>query len=108
MSAAAAAAAVFADVEYMAEHLPGYATRDVQAEMAAAVATAVGQGTHLVVGAGTGTGKTLAYLLPALASGQKILVSTATRYLQEQLAAKDVPLAQKILNRDAHTAILKG
>src|SRR5699024_9389293 len=91
-----------------AAHLPGYAAREAQTEMAAAVAVAVAQGTHLVVEAGTGTGKTLAYLLPALASGQKVIISTATRYLQEQLADKDVPLAQKILNRNAHTAILKG
>ncbi len=53
--------------------------------MARAVAEAIDEGGRLVVEAGTGTGKTLAYLLPALASGRKVIVSTATRYLQSQL-----------------------
>src|SRR5437660_1335314 len=61
----------------------------------------------LVVEAGTGTGKTLAYLLPAAKSGLKVVISTATKTLQEQLAEKDVPLLKK-LGVDAKVAFLKG
>lgn len=105
---AAAGAALLDDAEHMSAYLPGFAPRAVQSEMAEAVATAVDNGERLVVEAGTGTGKTLAYLLPALASGQKVIISTATRYLQEQLADKDVPLATRILGHDVHIAVLKG
>jgi ATP-dependent DNA helicase DinG len=105
---AAAGAALFGDDAALAEALPGYAARAGQAEMANAVAQAIDAGGRLVVEAGTGTGKTLAYLLPALASRRKIIVSTATRYLQSQLDDKDVPLAQTVLGRDVHTTVLKG
>lgn len=105
---AAAGAALFDDDAALAAALPGYRPRPGQAEMAAAVARAVDDKSRLVVEAGTGTGKTLAYLLPALASRRKIIVSTATRYLQTQLAEKDVPLAQKVLGRNFHVAVLKG
>ncbi|HLQ84662.1 MAG TPA: DEAD/DEAH box helicase, partial [Salinisphaeraceae bacterium] len=105
---AAAGAALLVDTGAMTARLPGYAPRAVQATMASAVAGAIDDGRNLVVEAGTGTGKTLAYLLPALASGRKVIVSTATRYLQEQLATKDVPLAQQILGYELDTAVLKG
>lgn len=105
---AAAGAALFADEAALSAALPGYRPRDGQAEMAETVARAVDESSRLVVEAGTGTGKTLAYLLPAMASGRKVIVSTATRYLQSQLADKDVPLARKILGRSVHTAVLKG
>ncbi|MGN8199156.1 ATP-dependent DNA helicase [Salinisphaera sp. RV14] len=105
---AAAGAALFQDDAALAAALPGYRPRPGQAEMASAVAQAMDGGGRLVVEAGTGTGKTLAYLLPALASRRKVIVSTATRHLQTQLAEKDVPLAQAVLGRSVHTAVLKG
>ena len=105
---AAAGAALFTDDDALSRALPGYAARAGQAEMASAVALAIDAGERLVVEAGTGTGKTLAYLLPALASQRKIIVSTATRYLQSQLDDKDVPLAQTVLGRSVHATVLKG
>ena len=105
---AADGAALFNDDQALADALPGYRPRPGQAEMAAAVADTIDDGSRLVVEAGTGTGKTLAYLLPALASRCKTIVSTATRYLQSQLADKDVPLAQTILGRNFHVTVLKG
>ncbi|ROO32714.1 ATP-dependent DNA helicase [Salinisphaera japonica] len=105
---AADGAALFTDDTALAEALPGYRPRPGQADMAAAVARTIDDGARLVVEAGTGTGKTLAYLLPALASRRKTIVSTATRYLQSQLADKDVPLAQTILGRGFHVTVLKG
>src|SRR3982751_4641282 len=75
--------------------------------MAAQVEDALAHGKALVVEAGTGTGKTLAYLLPAERSGLKVVVSTATKTLQEQLADKDVPLL-RALGVDANVAFLKG
>ncbi|GAB3683181.1 ATP-dependent DNA helicase [Salinisphaera aquimarina] len=105
---AAAGAALFDDDAALNAALPGYAARAGQAEMAHAVAKAMDEGGRLVVEAGTGTGKTLAYLLPAMASGRKVIVSTATRYLQSQLDEKDVPLAQTVLGRKLHVTVLKG
>src|SRR5512140_1896943 len=75
--------------------------------MAARVEDALAEGRALLVEAGTGTGKTLAYLLPAARSGLKVVISTATKTLQEQLAEKDVPLL-KLLGVDAKVAFLKG
>lgn len=105
---AVAGAALFDDHERLRMLLPGYGARSGQAEMARAVGEAIDTGGRLVVEAGTGTGKTLAYLLPALASRRKVIVSTATRYLQSQLYEKDVPLAETILEREIHSTVLKG
>jgi ATP-dependent DNA helicase DinG len=87
--------------------LPAYEPRAPQLAMAARVEDALGHGRALVVEAGTGTGKTLAYLLPAARSGVKVVVSTATKTLQEQLADKDVPLLRS-LGVEARFAFLKG
>ena len=87
--------------------LPGYEPRPPQLTMAARVEDALSHGRALLVEAGTGTGKTLAYLLPAARSGLKVVVSTATKTLQEQLAEKDVPLL-RALGVDAKVAFLKG
>jgi ATP-dependent DNA helicase DinG len=87
--------------------LPTWEPRPAQIEMAERVERALEKGRALVVEAGTGTGKTLAYLLPAARSGLKVVVSTATKTLQEQLADKDVPLVQA-LGADARFAFLKG
>lgn len=87
--------------------LPAYEPRSPQLAMAARVEDALAHGRALIVEAGTGTGKTLAYLLPAARSGLKVVVSTATKTLQEQLAEKDVPLL-RALGVDAKVAFLKG
>ncbi|HEY4886048.1 MAG TPA: ATP-dependent DNA helicase [Myxococcales bacterium] len=87
--------------------LPAYEPRPPQLAMAERVEDALGHGRALLVEAGTGTGKTLAYLLPAARSGLKVVVSTATKTLQEQLAEKDVPLL-RALGVDARVAFLKG
>ena len=76
--------------------------------MAEAVAAAVTEGRHLVVRAGTGTGKTLGYLVPAILSGRRVVVATATRALQDQLAAKDLPFLDEHLDHPFDWAVLKG
>ncbi|MEY3466053.1 MAG: hypothetical protein RL603_1652, partial [Pseudomonadota bacterium] len=92
----------------LARHLPGFAPRRAQLRMAEAVADALAGRRPLVVEAGTGTGKTFAYLVPALLSGTRVLVSTGTRTLQDQLYAKDVPLVAGALGAPAKIALLKG
>jgi len=84
------------------EHRPG------QLEMAEMVHDAFETHHHAIVEAGTGTGKTLAYLLPALCSGRRVVVSTATKSLQEQLYQKDVPFLQKYFAPDLKVAVMKG
>jgi len=82
--------------------------RSEQQEMCRAVGEAIVMGTHLVVQAGTGTGKSLAYLVPAVLSGKKVVVATATKALQDQLAEKDLPLVDRGLGRTFSYAVLKG
>lgn len=89
--------------------LPGGGeTRAGQVEMAEAVATAIAEGRHLAVQAGTGTGKTLAYLVPVLLSRRKTIIATATKALQDQLAGKDLPFLQAHLDEHFEWAVLKG
>jgi len=88
--------------------LPGFQPRPGQAWMAEAVAEAIATRGRLVVEAGTGTGKTFAYLLPALLSGHKTIISTGTKALQDQLYHRDLPLVCKAVGRPATTALLKG
>jgi ATP-dependent DNA helicase DinG len=88
--------------------LPGYQPREGQAWMAEAVADALARDGKLVVEAGTGTGKTFAYLLPALMSGRKTIISTGTKALQDQLYHRDLPLIGKAVGRPVTTALLKG
>src|SRR5689334_21759780 len=76
--------------------------------MAVAVEHAIEERRHLIVQAGTGTGKSLAYLVPAILSGGKVVVSTATKALQDQLANKDLPFLQKALSMPFEFAVLKG
>jgi ATP-dependent DNA helicase DinG len=90
------------------EYLPGFQPRAGQAWMAEAVAEALAASDRLVVEAGTGTGKTFAYLLPALLSGRKTIISTGTKALQDQLYHRDLPLVSKALGRPVTTALLKG
>lgn len=92
----------------LSAHLPGFSPRAGQAWMAEAVAETISAGGHLVVEAGTGTGKTFAYLIPALLSGRRSIISTGTKALQDQLYHRDLPLLGKALGRPVQTALLKG
>jgi ATP-dependent DNA helicase DinG len=100
--------AVFSGSGSLAAALPGYEQRPEQAALADAVEKALSTGEHLIAEAGTGTGKSLAYLVPALESGQRVVVATATKALQEQLLRSDVPLAEAALGRRLDVAVLKG
>jgi ATP-dependent DNA helicase DinG len=86
----------------------GYEHRPAQLEMAEAVHDAFAEHHHAIVEAGTGTGKTLAYLLPAICSGRRVVISTATKSLQEQLYQKDVPFIQKHFAPELRVAVMKG
>ena len=88
--------------------LPGFQPRAGQAWMAEAVAEAIADRGKLVVEAGTGTGKTFAYLLPALLSDRKTIISTGTKALQDQLYHRDLPLIGRAIGRPVETALLKG
>jgi ATP-dependent DNA helicase DinG len=93
----------------VAEQLPsGGEDRPGQVEMTQAVADAITAETHLIAAAGTGTGKSLAYLVPAVLSGKRTVVSTATKALQDQLANKDLPFLQDHLDTPFEFAVLKG
>jgi ATP-dependent DNA helicase DinG len=92
----------------LSEALPGYEARPQQQDLARAVETAIADEVHLLAEAGTGTGKSLGYLIPAILSGKRVVVSTATKALQEQLGEKDLPFLQEHLGVDFTWAILKG
>ena len=84
--------------------LPAGEVRAGQAEMAEAVAKALGAGSHIAVAAGTGTGKSLAYLVLAVSSHKRVVVATATKALQDQLANKDLPLVARGLGHPVKSA----
>jgi len=92
--------------------LPAAETRPGQRQMATAVEEAIAEGRHLVVQAGTGTGKTIAYLVPAMLAGKRTVVATATKALQDQLAKKDLPFLVETLSdylgHEVSWAVLKG
>ncbi len=92
----------------LARQVSGFAPRLPQQQMAEAVAAALEEGDTLVVEAGTGTGKTYAYLIPALLSGARVIISTGTRHLQDQLYHQDLPVVRQALNAPVRTALLKG
>jgi len=92
----------------LAQWHPDYEFRPGQVAMAEEVEAALAEKRHLLVEAGTGTGKTLAYLIPAIASGKRIIISTGTKNLQEQLFYKDIPFLAKHLGRDLNVAYMKG
>jgi len=92
----------------LSRSLAGYEDRPGQLAMADAVERALRDERVLVCEAGTGTGKTLAYLVPAILSGKKIVVSTATRALQEQIFEKDIPLIRQTLGLPVSVALMKG
>jgi ATP-dependent DNA helicase DinG len=87
---------------------PNYEFRAGQLEMAEAVEAALKDKRHLLVDAGTGTGKTLAYLVPSILSGRRVVVSTGTKNLQEQLFFKDIPFLQKHFDRELNVCYMKG
>src|SRR5215831_16434704 len=92
----------------LSQRLDDYEFRPSQIRMAEAVHRALEEQNHVIIEAGTGTGKTLAYLLPALLHGRRILVSTGTKTLQDQIFYKDIPLLESVLGRPIRAAYLKG
>jgi ATP-dependent DNA helicase DinG len=88
--------------------LPGWRSRPQQVAMAEAVERAISENGVLLAEAGTGTGKTLAYLIPALLSGGKVIISTGTKALQDQLFHRDLPAARRALKSPVKVALLKG
>lgn len=101
-------ASAFAPGGALAAHIAGFNARDAQLQMAQAVADVIETPGCLVVEAGTGTGKTYAYLVPALLSGKKVVLSTGTKNLQEQLYFRDLPKVVKALASPLQLALLKG
>ncbi len=92
----------------LADILEGYQPRNAQTEMAEAIAHAIDENQSLIAEAGTGTGKTFAYLAPAILSGKKTVISTGTKNLQDQLFNKDLPIIRKALKTPFISALLKG
>ncbi|MBP8215210.1 MAG: ATP-dependent DNA helicase, partial [Propionivibrio sp.] len=99
---------VFSPDGPLAAGIPGYRVRQQQVEMAERIAAAIAANSVLVAEAGTGTGKTYAYLVPALLSGGKVIVSTGTKNLQDQLFSRDIPTVRKVLGAPIQIALLKG
>ena len=95
----------FGEESPLKDLLPGFTPRAGQGWMAEAVAEAIANRDKLVVEAGTGTGKTFAYLIPALMSGRKTIISTGTKALQDQLYHRDLPLVGKAMGRPVTTAL---
>jgi ATP-dependent DNA helicase DinG len=92
----------------LAKHIDGYSERTQQLEMALAIGEAIENNTQLVAEAGTGTGKTFAYLVPALLTGGKVIISTGTKNLQDQLYSRDLPNVRDALKVPVTVAMLKG
>jgi len=99
---------IFSPDGALAASLPGFSYRKAQQEMATLVADALSMGKHAAIEAGTGIGKTFAYLVPVLVSGRRAIISTGTRTLQDQLFARDLPLLGALLGRPVRIALLKG
>jgi ATP-dependent DNA helicase DinG len=100
--------ALFAADGPLAAALAGYEARSGQLQMSKLIERGFLESAHTIVEAGTGVGKSLAYLVPALRSGKKVVVSTATIALQEQLVRKDIPLVVRALGVPARVELLKG
>lgn len=98
---------IFGPNGWLARHHPAYEFRRGQLEMAEAVESAIENRQHLIVEAGTGTGKTLAYLVPIIRSGQRVVISTGTKNLQEQVFFKDIPFLKKLFP-DIRATLMKG
>jgi ATP-dependent DNA helicase DinG len=107
-STPASSTSFFGPQGLLARALPGYEERPSQQRLSESVGRVLREGGLLLAEAGTGTGKTLAYLLPAVELGRRVVVSTGTKNLQEQLLAKDIPLLARALGRDLNVAVMKG
>lgn len=99
---------LFGEDSRLAKHITGFAPREQQKALALAVENALAEQSVLVAEAGTGVGKTFAYLVPAVASGKKVIVSTGTKTLQDQLFFKDLPVVVDALAEPIDVALLKG
>jgi len=99
---------VFEENGILAKHIVGYSARSQQLEMALAISDAIDHNTQLIAEAGTGTGKTFAYLVPALLTGGKVIISTGTKNLQDQLFSRDLPNIRDALKVPVTVAMLKG
>jgi ATP-dependent DNA helicase DinG len=99
---------VFDSGGLLSQHVDGYAPRQQQLEMAQRIAETLAERSILIAEAGTGTGKTFAYLAPSILSGQKVFISTGTKNLQDQLFSKDLPRLKKALGQPFKAALLKG
>ena len=100
--------AIFSPEGALGQTIPGFRTRSQQVELAQAIDNAIRQGGQLVAEAGTGTGKTFAYLVPALLSGGKVIISTGTKTLQDQLFTRDLPAVRDALKVPVTVTMLKG
>ncbi|ACR68799.1 ATP-dependent DNA helicase [Edwardsiella ictaluri] len=98
----------FAPDGLLTQSIPGFTPREAQRQMAQAISAVIAARGSLVVEAGTGTGKTFAYLVPALRCGHKVIISTGSKALQDQLYNRDLPLMKRVLNFQGATALLKG
>ncbi len=101
-------ASLFAPDGALAAHIENFRARPQQVEMAQAIAEAINSNAQLIAEAGTGTGKTFAYLVPALLAGGKVIISTGTKNLQDQLFQKDLPTVRDALKAPVSLALLKG
>jgi ATP-dependent DNA helicase DinG len=108
MTSSGQTAALLGDEGPLARSIPGFVTRVAQQQMAEAVADAFDDATLLTVEAGTGTGKTYAYLVPTIMSGKRVVISTGTKNLQDQLFHRDLPRVTEALSVPVRTALLKG
>jgi ATP-dependent DNA helicase DinG len=99
---------IFGSNGALAERLPGFSYRESQERMAQLVMQALASGRHAAIEAGTGIGKTFAYLTPVLMSGRRAIISTGTKTLQDQLFARDLPLLGAVIGRPMQVALLKG
>lgn len=103
-----ASAEVLSEKGLLAQQLEGFTYRRSQQQLASEIADAIEDRAVLIAEAGTGTGKTYAYLVPAMLSGKRVIISTGTKALQDQLYHRDLPRIKKALNAPVHTALLKG
>ncbi len=99
---------LFAPEGALAQHIPNFRARPQQVELAQAIAEAINSNGQLIAEAGTGTGKTFAYLAPALLAGGKVVISTGTKNLQDQLFQRDLPTVRDALKAPVSIALLKG
>jgi ATP-dependent DNA helicase DinG len=100
--------AFFSNDGSLAKVIANYQSRPAQMEMSEAIAKAINDKQNLIAEAGTGTGKTFAYLVPAILSGKKVIISTGTKNLQDQLFNKDLPTIRKAIKTPFNAALLKG